>query len=86
MKPFAESSRLKEFRRCLKTMPKGPPTDKQNMGRKTNLKESIESSKFESSLKSSKESRWGGSTFDGCKASNALIVFKDAKTRVAQEP
>jgi hypothetical protein len=49
MKPFAESSRLKEFRRCLKTMPKGPPTDKQNMGRKTNLKESIESSKFESS-------------------------------------
>jgi len=47
MKPFVESSRLKKIRRCLKTMPKGALTDKQNMGRKTNLKESMESSKFE---------------------------------------
>jgi len=42
-------------------MPKKQPTNKWNISKNVNLKKSIKSSMFESSWKSNKESKQGGS-------------------------
>jgi hypothetical protein len=47
MKPFIESLGSKNFQRCSKPMPKGPPTNKRDMCKNVALKESIESSRTE---------------------------------------
>jgi len=76
-----ESPRSKKIRKCSKTMPKGPLVGRWNMCKNANLKESIESSKFELGWKFYKESKQGDYVSSGCKASNAITIFKDVKTR-----
>jgi hypothetical protein len=48
-------------------------------GQKTDLKESMKSSRSESGLMSNKELKQGESMSNGCKTSNMLIIFKDTK-------
>jgi len=63
----------------LKTTPKEPLANKQNMHKKINLKKSTKSSRSKSGLKSNKESEQMESMSDGCKASNALTISREAK-------
>jgi hypothetical protein len=57
------------------------------MRKKIALKGSMESSRFESSWKSTMEFEQGEFMSNGCKASNMLIVFENAKVgQKGQEP
>jgi hypothetical protein len=49
------------------------------MHKNADLKESIESLRFEYGFKSKKESEQGECVSNGCKTNNALTIFMDAK-------
>ncbi len=62
-------------------MPEGPLDDKWNMCKSVNLKKITKSSRFELGWKSNKESKQGEFVSGGCKASNTLIIYDNAKVK-----